>query len=123
MGGCEERVFMDDDDDPADLRCPQGHRFCAHCNLGPHPNMTCEDRQEQKDKEQKDEADQKDDDAAWEEALKAGWKPCPKRCAYGGGFKASEECDHVTCQCGFEFCWDCGVERQIPLVHDNRWHK
>ncbi|CAJ1351195.1 unnamed protein product [Effrenium voratum] len=52
-----------------------------------------------------------------------GWKPCPRRCRYGGGYKAQEECDHVTCECGFEFCWDCGVDRRIPLAHDNRWHK
>jgi len=52
-----------------------------------------------------------------------GWKPCPKRCKFGGGYKESAECDHVTCECKHQFCWACGVERQIPLEHDNRWHK
>ncbi|CAE7378748.1 unnamed protein product [Symbiodinium natans] len=42
---------------------------------------------------------------------------------YGGGYKSQEECDHVTCECGHEFCWDCGVDRRVPLAHDNRWHK
>ena len=31
-----------------------------------------------------------------------------------------EECDHVTCECGHQFCWDCGIDRRIPLAHDNR---
>ena len=31
-----------------------------------------------------------------------------------------KECDHVTCECGHEFCWDCGIDRRIPLAHDNR---
>merc|ERR1719215_42816 len=52
-----------------------------------------------------------------------GWKPCPKRCAFGGGYKFDEECDHVTCQCGHEFCWACGIPRHQALQHDNRWHK
>jgi len=121
--GCEERVYMDDNDDFADLHCPRGHRFCAKCENGPHPQISCEARQEQLQREAKEVAAQRDNDAAWADALKMGWKPCPRKCSFGGGFKASEECDHVTCQCGFEFCWDCGVARQVPLLHDNRWHK
>lgn len=120
--GCEEKVFLDDDDDWSDLACPKGHRFCAKCDGGAHPGMSCEKRQHHLDKERKDDDVQKDQEA-WQSALDLGWKPCPKQCTYGGGYKAQEECDHVTCQCGFEFCWDCGVERQIPLSHDNRWHK
>lgn len=64
-----------------------------------------------------------DQDRAWQEALALGWKPCPMSCSFGGGFKADDECDHVTCRCGFEFCWDCGVDRRVALCHDNRWHK
>lgn len=47
-----------------------------------------------------------------EEALKVaqalGFRPCPKLCMFGGGYKNFEECDHVACKCGFEFCWSCG---------------
>ena len=56
-------------------------------------------------------------------AASRGWKPCPRRCPFGGGYKAQEECDHVTCECGHEFCWDCGIDRRIILVHDNRRRK
>merc|ERR1740121_1181330 len=45
------------------------------------------------------------------------------KCNFGGGFKEESECDHVTCECGHQFCWACGVPRQVPLAHDNRWHK
>mmetsp|Transcript_77950 Transcript_77950/g.215493 ORF Transcript_77950/g.215493 Transcript_77950/m.215493 type:complete len:1080 (+) Transcript_77950:124-3363(+) len=123
QAGCEERVFLDDGDDFADLACPRGHRFCGRCEHGPHPEMSCEERQEELDRERREVEVQRDQDEAWRSALALGWKPCPRRCAYGGGYKAADECDHVTCECGFEFCWDCGVERQVPLLHDNRWHK
>eukprot|EP00928_Gymnodinium_smaydae_P013316 TRINITY_DN14869_c0_g1_i1.p1 TRINITY_DN14869_c0_g1~~TRINITY_DN14869_c0_g1_i1.p1 ORF type:complete len:1167 (-),score=140.02 TRINITY_DN14869_c0_g1_i1:30-3509(-) len=121
--GCEEKVFLDDGDDFSDLACPRGHRFCGSCELGPHPGLSCEAQQERKDKERKAEEVQRDQESAWADAMQMGWKPCPRRCAFGGGFKAEEECDHVTCECGFEFCWDCGVERKVLLEHDNRWHK
>jgi len=121
--GCEEHVFLDATDDPADLTCSNGHRFCANCNNGPHPRLSCDDRQNELDKEQKEEEDAEAEHDAWRDALGMGWKPCPKRCIYGGGFKAENECDHVTCECGHQFCWACGVERQVALEHDNRWHK
>jgi hypothetical protein len=121
--GCEERVFLDDGDDSTDLACPNGHRFCGNCEHGPHPGVSCEARLEQVDRERKNEEAERDHEEAWESALALGWKPCPRQCKYGGGYKAQEECDHVTCECGFEFCWDCGVERQVALLHDNRWHK
>lgn len=121
--GCEEHVFLDDNDDFANLQCARGHRFCAKCDNGPHRGMSCEARQEQLDRSQKRETESKHDDQAWRNALAMGWKPCPKRCTFGGGFKDEGECDHVTCECGYEFCWACGVCRQVVLEHDNRWHK
>jgi len=121
--GCEERVFLDDGDDFADLACAKEHRFCGKCDLGPHPQMSCEDREEQVEREKKAEEVRRDTEDAWKSAIALGWKPCPRRCTFGGGYKAAEECDHVTCECGFEFCWDCGIERQVALMHDNRWHK
>lgn len=114
--GCEERVFLDDGDDFADLQCPRGHRFCGKCANGPHPGVSCEEQQRIKQ-------DDENDASAWESAMALGWKPCPKKCSFGGGYKESAECDHVTCECGHQFCWACGVDRQVPLAHDNRWHK
>lgn len=121
--GCEERVFLDDGGDVTDLGCPRGHRFCGNCQLGPHTGMSCQEREEQVMRERQAADAQTEHEDVWRGALAMGWKPCPRRCKFGGGVKAAEECDHVTCECGFEFCWDCGVERQVPLAHDNRWHK
>ncbi|CAK9068266.1 unnamed protein product [Durusdinium trenchii] len=112
--GCEERVFCDEGDDYADLACPKGHRFCAKCDNGPHPSLSCAARRSQLEQEKCE---------VWSQVLSMGWKPCPRKCRYGGGYKAQEECDHVTCECGHQFCWDCGIDRRIPLAHDNRWHK
>jgi uncharacterized protein YfcZ (UPF0381/DUF406 family) len=52
--GCEERVFLDDNDDWADMMCPRRHRFCAKCEEGPHAGLTCEQHQEKKALEQKE---------------------------------------------------------------------
>ncbi|CAE7936781.1 ARI10 [Symbiodinium sp. KB8] len=109
----EANVFVEEGDNFADLTCPRGHRFCAKCDNGPHPAMTCDARRNQLQEEQSF-------SEAFRQALRLGWKPCPQRCKYGGGYKSQEECDHVTCECGFEFCWDCGVDRRVPLAHDNR---
>lgn len=123
--GCKQRVWKDDNQDVSNLKCPEGHTFCGTCDHGPHCGITCEARLQQVEASRKEDADLKDQDQAdtFEIALRSGWKPCPKKCKYGGGFKASEECDHVTCLCLFEFCWCCGVDRLILLAHDNRWHK
>lgn len=120
---CEERVYLDEGDDAANLECALGHRFCARCDNGPHPRLTCDERLEQLEREQKDVEEKHNMSNAWKDALASGWKPCPKRCKFGGGYKDENECDHVTCECGHEFCWSCGVERAITLMHDNRWHK
>ena len=117
---------MEEQDDPTNLCCQKGHLFCRSCDNGPHPMLSCEQQKQRLDlqRSQEDrERAQREDKAVWQSALASGWKPCPRRCAFGGGFKASDECDHVTCQCGFEFCWDCGVARSLLLAHDNRWHK
>lgn len=124
--GCEEFVFWDENDDPADLVCASRHRFCRGCDAGPHPRISCAAQQrrlEEGRRQEEHERAQREHKVALQSALQMGWKPCPRRCVFGGGFKASDECDHVRCQCGFEFCWDCGVARAIPLAHDNRWHK
>jgi hypothetical protein len=120
--GCEEYVFLDEGDDFTNLKCAKGHRFCAKCDYGPHPWLTCQVMKERADRERKQRSDDEQSEAL-RNALAMGWKPCPKRCSFGGGVKAEEECDHVTCECGHEFCWACGVTRQVILEHDNRWHK
>jgi len=121
--GCEEQIMVEKDDGRECLRCPLGHQFCADCDLGPHKGITCQERAKRAQKQAHDKQARQEQEEVWKSALAMGWKPCPRRCKFGGGFKASDECDHVTCQCGFEFCWDCGVDRKVAIAHDNRWHK
>lgn len=120
---CEERIWVADEDDRANLVCPQRHGFCADCNAGPHARLSCEAHRELLQQQEKEQEELTERRNAQTIAMELGWKPCPKKCQYSGGFKASEECDHVTCRCGFEFCWMCGVSRDILQEHDNRWHK
>uniref|UniRef100_A0A7S1KJV7 RING-type domain-containing protein n=1 Tax=Vitrella brassicaformis TaxID=1169539 RepID=A0A7S1KJV7_9ALVE len=122
IAGCGEVVCRESGSDNANLMCLKGHRFCADCDHGPHPGKTCRERltelYEQNNQNAKNEVELK------RELMRKGWRPCPRAgCTYGGGYKDAGECDHVTCKCGFEFCWECGVNRKIPFAHDNRWHK
>lgn len=120
---CEERIWLADNDDRTNLVCPQAHVFCADCANGPHPFLSCKEQEDfilRREIKLREREEQKE---AQSIAMSLGWKPCPKLCKFGGGYKASEECDHVTCQCGFQFCWMCGVDRRVVVAHDNRWHK
>lgn len=31
-------------------------------------------------------------------------------------------CDHITCECGHEFCWICGEDRRVIYAHDLSYH-
>lgn len=121
--GCKEFCFVEEADDRTDLRCRQGHQFCADCEHGPHLGQTCDQKREQLERERKGQEERRHDAQAWEAALAAGWKPCPMRCRFTGGFKSANECEHVTCECGHEFCWSCGADRRVIYAHDQRWHK
>lgn len=116
---CEERVVVEVGDDATDLRCQQGHGFCRDCQNGPHGGRTCQVRASEILQQEVDHQD----DTVWEVELKNYWRPCPKRCKHGGAVKDVVDCDHMTCKCGHEFCWRCGMDRHVTLAHDLRWHK
>ena len=124
---CEDKIFVEEQDDFTNLICGNGHRFCARCEHGPHQGVDCATRvkmlQEKKATDDRNQAELKSRKAAFESAVADGWKPCPRRCKFGGGYKLDQDCDHVTCECGFEFCWDCGASRAVIAAHDNRYHK
>mmetsp|Transcript_81807 Transcript_81807/g.227825 ORF Transcript_81807/g.227825 Transcript_81807/m.227825 type:complete len:457 (-) Transcript_81807:120-1490(-) len=101
-----------------DLRCPNDHHFCGFCKKAAHPNETCEQAAARLA-----EANREAERQAQLGIMEAGAKPCPARCIHGLQFKQEAECDHATCPCGFEFCWECGVDRRLLIAHDNRWHK
>ncbi|CAJ1415849.1 unnamed protein product [Effrenium voratum] len=60
--------------------------------------------------------------AAYELQLRPmGFKRCPA-CQVACDKADPLSCDHITCECGHEFCWVCGEDRRIILAHDNSYH-
>ncbi|CAK9099020.1 unnamed protein product [Durusdinium trenchii] len=50
-----------------------------------------------------------------------GFKRCPA-CQYPCEKEDPASCDHITCECGHEFCWLCGEDRRVIYAHDNSYH-
>ncbi|KAL2758771.1 hypothetical protein ACRALDRAFT_2047029 [Sodiomyces alcalophilus JCM 7366] len=83
---------------PADrtARCPAGHATCTLCREPPHPNT---------------DACPLDRNAALTEALaeEEGWLHCARCRAL---VEHSDACQHMTCRCGYEFCYVCAAAWQ-----------
>ena len=78
----------------------ENYRFCFNCNCQWHENQTCAEYQEwkrindQSDKEFK----------TW---AQKNTRPCPK---CGSNIEKNRGCNHMTCPCGYQFCWLCMQE-------------
>ncbi|KAI4325383.1 hypothetical protein MLD38_030788 [Melastoma candidum] len=83
--------------------CPSCRRlFCAQCKVAWHVGMYCEGFlrvKECKEKEMELEV------MAIKLAESKRWKKCPKCSFY---VEKTEGCAHITCRCGFHFCYNCG---------------
>ena len=78
----------------------ENYRFCFNCNCQWHEKQTCAEYQEwkrindQSDKEFK----------TW---AQKNTRPCPK---CGSNIEKNRGCNHMTCPCGYQFCWLCMQE-------------
>ncbi|KAL3512020.1 hypothetical protein ACH5RR_024737 [Cinchona calisaya] len=82
--------------------CPVCRRlFCAKCRVPWHPGFECEEFQKLK-------VDEKGNDDLTVHVLaqKNKWTKCPN-CKFL--VDKNEGCIHMTCRCGFEFCYICGL--------------
>jgi ariadne-1 len=95
--GCSHAVeFLGCADEAADVFCLCRHGFCFRCGEEAHRPVTCETVRR------------------WllehvSDALTANWvlanaKHCPK---CGKPIEKSTGCNHMTCRCGYHFCWIC----------------
>jgi len=50
-----------------------------------------------------------------------GFKRCPS-CGQACEKQDEDDCDHMTCICGKEFCWSCLHDRTIILHHGCHYH-
>ncbi|RCV31345.1 hypothetical protein SETIT_6G169400v2 [Setaria italica] len=102
---CSATMLVDGDGDVRDVaeaECPSCRRlFCARCGVAPwHAGVTCA---EYKRLGKGDRG--KEDMMLLEMAKGRRWKRCPK-CEYF--VEKRDGCLHITCRCGFEFCYGCG---------------
>ena len=93
--------------------CPScGITYCLQCEMLYHVEYTCEEVQEekkqaaiQKKADDINNNEQPEDKMLEDWALASGSKKCGK-CNYW--VQKSEGCNHMTCRCGYEFCYVCG---------------
>ncbi|GMP80630.1 hypothetical protein CsSME_00035653 [Camellia sinensis var. sinensis] len=85
------------------IECPACWRsICARCGVPWHLEFTCEEFERLNAKKKKG----KDDDGLVKElAKKKSWRKCPNCKIY---VEKTEGCLHITCRCGYEFCYRCG---------------
>ncbi|KAL1208179.1 E3 ubiquitin-protein ligase RSL1 [Cardamine amara subsp. amara] len=75
--------------------------FCIDCKAPSHSGLSCADYKKLNPKSE-------DDDMKLKSlAEDNGWRQCVKCNHYIDRF---EGCNHVTCRCGYQFCYLCGLE-------------
>jgi len=121
---CGLQLFVEDlvdaSADPlsASARCPEcKSRFCTRCWTSLHPSTTCEEAVAMLNRRRQKEAPK----AFAKLAQKLGLKKCPG-CNSACEKSDEEACDHMTCSCGFEFCWTCRADRKVIYAHGNHFH-
>ncbi|CAD7965086.1 unnamed protein product [Amoebophrya sp. A120] len=87
------------------LHC--GENWCMLCKRAAHPGQTCEAARVNAERMERE---------VRETCERNGWKKC-------GGCDAWVErttgCNHMTCTCGYQFCYECGEEYFTP-AHELR---
>ncbi|KAL7721492.1 RBR-type E3 ubiquitin transferase [Entamoeba marina] len=80
------------------MRCSKcKYAFCFKCKEPWHADFTCEEYKQWK-------LDHAKGDNAYADFLRNHTKPCPK-CKKP--IEKSGGCNHMTCACGYHFCWVC----------------
>ncbi|KAF8388677.1 hypothetical protein HHK36_025357 [Tetracentron sinense] len=81
--------------------CPYCRRlFCAQCKVSWHAGIGCDEFQRLHEDDRKIE-----DLMVIELAKEKKWMRCPKCEFY---VEKGEGCSHISCRCGFQFCYGCG---------------
>jgi len=85
--------------------CMECHRLvCMICRSAWHSGYTCAQFQALNPGQR-----QAEDQQLFQLAQNERWKRC-MRC--GHMIELNTGCNHITCQCGYEFCYQCGTEWQ-----------
>ncbi|KAL1534249.1 RBR-type E3 ubiquitin transferase [Salvia divinorum] len=96
------------------IRCLECKRwFCGQCRVPWHTDFTCKEFKKLYAKK-----GEKVDKIVKELAKKKRWQKCPKCKMY---VEKSEGCVHITCRCGYEFCYRCGANWTDSHGSCRRW--
>ncbi|TVU05661.1 hypothetical protein EJB05_48832, partial [Eragrostis curvula] len=101
---CSAMMLVDDaGEDVEEAECPSCRRlFCTRCGAAPwHANVSCAEY----GRLGKATDSRKEDMLLLQMAEGKKWKRCPK-CDFF--VEKRDGCLHITCRCGFEFCYGCG---------------
>ncbi|KAF7085183.1 hypothetical protein CFC21_088657 [Triticum aestivum] len=112
---CSEMMVADDDGGGVSDGCVTQSEcqvcrrlFCAHCAVPWHAGVSCAEFAQLGAEERG-----REDLLLVEAARECKWKRCP-RCRFY--VEKSHGCLHITCRCGFEFCYGC--QKPWKLEHD-----
>ncbi|KAK6153844.1 hypothetical protein DH2020_013483 [Rehmannia glutinosa] len=99
---CSVLLVKDSDEEViGEAECPLCRRlFCVECKVPWHSGIGCEEFSTMNENERGS-----DDLMVHELAKRNGWQRCPSCKFY---VEKNEGCLHMTCRCGFEFCYACG---------------
>ncbi|KAF3506290.1 hypothetical protein F2Q69_00003398 [Brassica cretica] len=108
---CSAMMVVDDDDDQGDevteTECPSCHRlFCARCKVTWHAGIGCEEFQRSGNTRKKNKRSDEEDAMLIQMANKKHWRRCPSCKFY---VEKIDGCVHMSCWCGFKFCYSCGA--------------
>ncbi|EYU24556.1 hypothetical protein MIMGU_mgv1a023566mg [Erythranthe guttata] len=99
---CSGLLMNDGGGDVREAECPFCNRlFCARCSVTWHSGVDCEEFSKLRFDERG-----REDRMVHELAKKNQWQRCP-RCKFF--VERKEGCLHITCRCGFQFCYACGA--------------
>lgn len=107
---------------PEMITCPSCRQhYCSDCRFAHERWMTCAQAEEERasiavraESDRKIASDPQAVERATRLLLQSRTKQCP-RCHQG--VEKNGGCDHMTCRCGYEFCWLCLGERRSYWGH------
>ncbi|KAH0927263.1 hypothetical protein HID58_019519 [Brassica napus] len=103
---CSSVMILDDVNNAnvAQTECPSCHRmFCAQCKVAWHVGVGCEEFQRYGNTKKK--SSDEEDALLVQMAKNKQWRRCPSCKFY---VEKADGCMHITCRCGFQFCYGCG---------------
>ncbi|XP_028119628.1 probable E3 ubiquitin-protein ligase ARI3 isoform X1 [Camellia sinensis] len=100
---CSAMLVNDSGEIIEETNCPACKRsICARCHVPWHVEFTCKEFMRLGGKKRG-----KENMLVEELAKKKSWRKCPECEIY---VEKTEGCSHITCRCGHEFCYRCGLK-------------